>query len=518
MSERTEVRTSSNEAPPGPPPAPPRELIVNRTATETRVALLEAGRLTEVFIERDENRSLVGNIYQGRVARILPGMQSAFVAIGLARDAFLHVRDVIDPRRDEGSDPSEVGEAEDGPGPERRIEEILTEGQELLVQLTKEPIAGKGARITTNLSIPGRLLVLVPSMNHVGVSRRIDDPDQRAHLKETVESLRKDETGFIVRTAGADAGKEEFAREMQYLQQRWREIYRRNQVAPPGTLLHAEFDPVRRILRDLYSDAFNRVVVDDRVIHRSCKEFLSIIESGAESRVEHYTADLPIFDHFQITQELNRALRPKVWLPSGGFIVINQTEALVAVDVNTGKYVGRRRLEETVLRTNLEAVEETVRQLRLRDLGGIIVLDLIDMEEEPSKHQVLQALEQALQRDRARTKLLQISEFGLVEITRQRARRSLERTLCRPCPNCWGSGQIKTPETVGFEIQREIQRLGPSLEGKRLVVRVHPAIADALEARRHRFLEVLPPGRQFELVLERDPWLHEEQYDILNLP
>ena len=500
----------ASESRPADAAAPaPRELIVNRTSTETRVALIESGRLTEVFIERDENRSLVGNIYKGRVAKILPGMQSAFVSIGLIRDAFLHVHDVVDP---EGEEEENAGAAPPG------IEDLLQEGQDLLVQLTKEPILGKGARITTNVTLPGRRLVLIPAMSRVGVSRRIEDPDERARLRTLVSSLRREQTGFIVRTAAQGATAEDFASDLRYLSRLWEEILRRSGVAPPGTLLNAEFDPVRRVLRDLFSDEFIRIVVDDRLTHQHCVDFLETLRPGVATRVEYYTDDLPIFDRFGIQEELDRALRGRVWLRSGGFIVINQTEALVAIDVNTGKFVGKHRLEETVLQTNLEAVFEVVRQIRLRDLAGIIVVDFIDMEEESSKRKVLEALHRELGRDRARTNLLQISDFGLVEITRQRSRRSLERTLCRPCPYCSGSGRTKTPQTVLFEIQREIQRIGPQLEGNRLVIRVHPEVADRIEDRRHRFLEVLPPGRRFELALERDPALHQEEFDILNLP
>jgi ribonuclease G len=355
-------------------------------------------------------------------------------------------------------------------------------------------------------------------MGYVGVSRRIEEPDERSRLRDLVTDLRRSEVGYIVRTAGLGSTRADLDADMRYLDRLWEEVLRRSHVAPPGTLLHAEFDPVRRILRDLYSDDFARIVVDDRLTYQQCVDFLETIHPGSATRVELYTGDLPIFDHHEIQGELDRALRGRVWLRSGGFIVINQTEALVAIDVNTGKYVGRRRLEETVLRTNLEAVSEVVRQIRLRDLAGIIVVDFIDMQEEDSKRQVLETLESEMRRDRARTKLLQISDFGLVEITRQRARRSLERTLCRPCSYCAGSGRTRTPETVLFEIQREIQRIGPHLEGNRLVIRVHPELADAIEERRHRFLHVLPAGRHFDLVLERDPTAHEEEFAVLNLP
>jgi len=477
----------------------------------------------EVFIERDESRSLVGNIYKGTVSKILPGMQSAFVSIGLVRDAFLHVDDLEGAQNlpdDPGDEPAgpPLAPPTSGSAGDHRIENLLREGQEILVQLTKEPILGKGARITSQITLPARFLVLMPSVQHLGVSRKIEGVEERERLKEIVDDLRDPEMGLIVRTAGGSARKEEFASDIRFLTHLWHEILRRAAVAPPGTLLHAEFDPVRRVLRDLYSDRFSRILVDDRLIHETCVEFLRAIDPGAEGRAVLHTGDVPLFDRFEVETELDRALRTRVWLRSGGYIVVNQTEALVAIDINTGKYVGKRRLEETILRTNLEAVSEVVRQIRLRDLGGIIVVDFIDMEEETSKRQVLEALQLALEGDRARTKLLQISDFGLVEITRQRRRRSLQRTLCRPCQYCQGGGWTRSPQTLFFEIQRELQRIAPLLEGEKLVVRVHPEVADVIEDRRHRILEVLPPGRQLDLAIQRDPALHREQFDLLNLP
>jgi ribonuclease G len=489
-----------------------RELLVNRTSTETRVALLEGGQLAELFIEKEEGRSLVGNLYKGKVSKILPGMQSAFVFIGLPRDAFLHVQDLVEPS------PADADEAAERAARSVAIEDRLRGDQELMVQIVKEPIQGKGARITTQVALPGRYLVLLPRVHHLGVSRRIIDLDERERLREAARRIGGEQHGLIVRTAGEGATEEELAGDLRYLSDLWEEIRRRAQVAPPGTLLHAEFGPVRRVLRDLYSEQFSRVRVDDRLIFEDCEKFLATMDPDGGTRVEYYADPVPLFDRYAVQTELDRALGSRVWLRSGGYIVINQTEALVAIDVNTGKYVGRRRLEETVLRTNLEAVNVIVQQIRLRDMGGIIVVDFIDMEEESSKRSLLQAFETELQKDRSRTKLLQLSDFGLVEITRQRTRRSLERTLCRPCPDCRGSGKIKSSETLYFEIQRELQRLAPALEGRRMVVRAHPDVADLLEARRHHLLDVLAPGHGFQLAIERDALLHRERFELINLP
>ncbi len=489
-----------------------RELLVNRTSTETRVALLEGGHLAELFIEKEESRSLVGNLYKGKVSNILPGIQSAFVSIGLPRDAFLHVHDLVEPS------PADADEAAARAAGPVAIEHRLRQNQELVVQIVKEPIQGKGARITTQVALPGRYVVLLPCVRHIGVSRRIADLDERERLREVACRIGGEEHGLIVRTAGEGATEEELAGDLGYLSDLWEEIQRRARVAPPETLLHSEFGPVRRVLRDLYSERFSRVLVDDRLIFEDCKKFLAAMDPQGGTLVEHYTDPEPLFDRFAVQAELDRALRSKVWLRSGGFIVINQTEALVAIDVNTGKYVGKRRLEETVLRTNLEAVKEIAHQIRLRDMGGIIVVDFIDMEEEPSKQSLLRAFERELQKDRSRTKILQLSAFGLVEITRQRTRRSLERTLCRPCPDCCGSGKIKSAETVYFEIQRELQRLAPVMEGRQLVVRAHPDLADLLEARRHHILDVLAAGHGLRLAVERDAFLDREQFELINLP
>jgi ribonuclease G len=421
----------------GEPPVR-RELLVNRTGTETRVALLEGGHLAELFIEKEESLSLVGNVYKGSVSKILPGMQSAFVSIGLARDAFLHVQDLVE------ASPADESEAAERAARSAAIEDRLQAGQELLVQIAKEPIQGKGARITTQVALPGRFLVLMPRVHHIGVSRRITDLDERERLRETGRRLSGQQYGLIVRTAGEGASEEELAGDLAYLMDAWEEIRRRAQVAPPQTLLHAEFGPVRRVLRDLYSEQFSRIVVDDHLIFEDCEKFLTALDPGGETRVEYYNDPVPLFDRYAVQNELERALRSRVWLRSGGYIVINQTEALVAIDVNTGKYVGRRRLEETVLRTNLEAVQEIVHQIRLRDMGGIIVVDFIDMEEEASKEALLEAFETELRKDRSRTKLLKLSDFGLVEITRQRTRRSLELPRQRE-DQAFGDGLLRDP-------------------------------------------------------------------------
>jgi len=496
-----------------------REIIVNATALETRVALLEDGVLTEIFIERESNRSTVGNIYKGRVTKVLPGMQSSFVDIGLERDAFLYVSDhfgsVEEYERFWGVEESS-GDGENGGRSARHghIEDLLKEGQEVLVQVTKESIAAKGARVTSYVSLPGRFLVLMPSVDYVGVSRKIDSDKERRRLKQVAAEIKKDNYGWIVRTEGVRKGREEFEADMRYLRGMWEDIRKRAERATAPALVHRDLDLVCKILRDTFSADVDRVVIDDEAEHRQALEFITAVQPALAKRVQLYTRPVPIFEEFGIEAELEKALKSRVWLKSGGCIVINQTEALVAIDVNTGKYVGKRRLEDTVLKTNLEAVQEVCRQLRLRDLGGIIVVDLIDMEEHKNRRKVQEAFDEALRQDRARTKLLQISEFGLVEITRQRTKKSLGHLLTQACPYCLGSGHIRSVETLCLDVHRELQKLLPSMEGTEILVRVHPDVARRLE--REGWLSSIQLPREMTLDVRGDSSLHHEQYDIIN--
>jgi ribonuclease G len=496
-----------------------KEIIVNATPLETRVAVVEEGALTEIFIERENSRGTVGNIYKGRVTKVLPGMQSSFVDIGLERDAFLYVADHFGSHEEyerfwgieEGG-----GDADNGGKPRRHghIEDVLKEGQEILVQVSKEAIAAKGARITSYVSLPGRFVVLMPSVDYVGVSRKIESDKERRRLKQMVSSLKRDEYGWIVRTEGAGKGREEFEADLNYLRRLWDDIRRKAEQAKAPALVHRDLDLVCKILRDQFSADFDRVLIDNEAVHRQALEFMRAVQPANVRRVQLYSRATPIFEEMGIEPELEKALKSRVWLKSGGCIVINQTEALVAIDVNTGKYVGKRRLEDTVLKTNLEAVEEVCRQLRLRDLGGIIVVDLIDMEEHRNRRKVQEAFEEALKRDRAKTKLLQISEFGLVEITRQRTKKSLGHLLTQSCPYCLGSGHIRSVETLCLDIQRELRKLSPALEGTEVLVRVHPDVARRLD--QEGWLTGVPLPAGVSLSVRGDFALHHEQYDIIN--
>jgi len=498
-----------------------REILIDSASGEIRAAVLEDDLLAEVFIERHGRLALTGNVYKGRVSNVLPGMQSAFVDIGLERDAFLYVEDfdrsVSDP--DAGIVPScgEPGDASPSvPPPRPAIEDVLKEGQDVVVQVTKDPLATKGARITSHLSLPGRFLVYLPGVAHIGVSRRITDPAERERLKALVGRVPLElglRGGFIVRTAAEDQDAGDVVSDARHLADLWEEVRRRAESLPSPALLHAEVGAVAKVLRDVFHGDVQRVLIDTEEVFREAADFVARMQPALVPRIHLHDGGAPLFEERAVQHQLDRALRPRVWLASGGSIVINQTEALVAIDVNTGKYVGRRRLEETILKTNLEAVSEIVRQVRLRDLGGIIVVDFIDMQEETSREQVIRALETEIRKDRARSRMLQISEFGLVEITRQRTRPSLERLLCRPCPACGGSGRVKSAETLYFEIVREARRLSASA-GAGLVVRVHPGMTEPLE-RAHATLAGAPGAPSLPRIEFRgDPDLSLEQYRV----
>src|SRR5437660_10374289 len=429
-----------------------REIVINAAKHESRIAVLDDGQVVELWVERTRHRTIVGNIYKGRVTKVLPGMQSAFVDLGLDRDAFLYVSDVIDDIEDfdtNGEDEVSLDDVAPQARPEASISDLLREGQEVLVQVSKDTIAGKGARITSHVTLPGRFLVYMPTVNHIGVSRRIDNEEERLRLKGLLEAIRPSGAGgFIVRTAGDEREEEEFRADLKYLIDLWEQVRRRGEKASAPSAIHNDLDLVLRTIRDVLSPEFKTVWVDDVDQYQRIVEFLNQIQPNLVSRVRLYRRDEPIFDEFGIEPEIAKALKSKVWLKCGGYSVINQTEALVAIEVNTGKSVRKRNLEETVFKTNLEAAKEIVRQIRLRDLGGIIVLDFIDMEESNNRGRLFETLENEIRKDRSKTKILQISEFGLIEMTRKRVRQSLERSLTQACPYCAGSGRIKSNTTI----------------------------------------------------------------------
>jgi ribonuclease G len=489
-----------------------RDLIVSTNPRETRVALLEDGIVSEIFLEREAHRGIVGSIYKGRVTRVLPGMQSAFVDTGLERDAFLHAADVFEELPENLLTAEETGAARSAP-----IEERLHEGQELIVQVLKEPMGTKGARITSHVSLPGRYLVLMPTVEHVGVSRRIADEEERRRLKTILKEFREERGGggLIARTAGQGREAEAFLRDGRYLSRTWDEVRALASRQRAPVLLYREPSLLERLLRDLLSDEIASIRLDSEREHQRTLELVRALEPSLAPRVRLHDGPGGIMEEHGVSAELERALRSKVWLPSGGYIVINQTEALVAIDVNTGRFVGKNHLEETLLKANLDAVREIVRQIRLRDLGGIIVVDFIDMEERKSRREVMRALEQELRKDRSPTKLLSVSEFGLVILTRKRVKQSLERLLMQPCPYCSGSGQVKSVATVCSEIYDEVKKLAPDMRGQKLVLRVNPEVARALAGDEGPVLQALARLTGDDVSVQADPLLHQEQFDVV---
>ncbi len=507
-----------------------KELLISSSDRETRIAVLEEGRVAEVQIERRRQRGVVGNIYKGRVTRVLPGMQSAFVDLGLEKDAFLYVADVGEEVDDfdrfgageeekrDGEPPPSAPVPEGEPPPPKplpSIDELLREGQELVVQVTKDMIAHKGVRITTHVTLPGRTLVYMPTIDHVGVSRRIENEEERERLKEILVSIKKGPGGYIVRTAGEGRAAEDFVADRRYLTRLWEQIRKKGDRAGAPALLHRDLDLALRAARDIFAADFTALWVDDDEDYQRIVEFLDQVQPSLVGKVKLYRKSTPLFEEYHVETEIENALKSKVWLKSGGYIVINQTEALVAIDVNTGKYVGKKRLEDTVVKTNLEAVQEIVRQIRLRDLGGLLVVDFIDMEEEENRKELVAALETELKRDRSKNRMLPVSEFGLVEITRKRQRQSLERTLTMPCPYCQGVGRIKSVQTILLEIRRQILRRAYDGEWHSLLLRVHPEIYRALVGEERRLIEELEERIGMPIHVKSDEHIHHEGFDIV---
>ena len=483
-----------------------RELLVESDALQTRVALVESGRLAELFIERRGRRGLVGNLYKGRVRRVLPGMRAAFVDLGLGRDGYLWVEDAIDAGPGEGS----AAGRESLPA----IDGGLRRGQDLIVQVTKDGLAGKGARITTQITLPGRCLVLTPTGDRVGISRRIEDTGERDRLKELVLAIRGDSVaapGCIVRTAAAGVAAEHLEAEYESLAATWRQIEERAAAADAPALLHRDDDLDVRVIRDLFSADFGSLLVDGADAHRRIAEYLGRMQPELLERVER--ARRGLFERYRIDDAIEAALRDRAPLPSGGYLVINQTEALVAIDVNSGRDIGSADFEETVLRTNLEAAAEAVRQIRLRDLSGILIIDLIDMECEDHREQVFARLEAELEKDRARHRALDISEFGLVQLTRQRSHSNLEKLLTRDCPCCQGAGRIKSVATICLELRRAC--LARAASGARqLAVRVHPEVLDGLRGAESAVLDGLQAAFEAPVMVQADPELHRERFVV----
>ena len=508
-----------------------KRIVVNVGLLETRVAVQEGNLLTELYLERHRHKSIVGSVYKGTVTNVLPGMQAAFVDIGLAKDAFLYAGDYTanladvgratlpDADEDADLDPDVDGDEEPKRQAAGPIEEMVSRGQTLLVQVSKESLGTKGARITSFISLPGRYVVYMPQARHVGVSRRIRDERERDRLRAALRSLDLPPGGFILRTNAEGKGEAEFAHDVAFLSRLWSQVQGRFETAPAPAALHEEGDLTFRVVRDLFSPEVDEFVVDDRAVHDKVLGYVQTLVPALADRVRLYAERAPVFDAFGIEKDIEKALRRRVWLKSGGYIVIDHTEALVSIDVNTGKYVGKRDFEQTVLKINLEAVTEVVRQIRLRDLGGIIIIDFIDMEVLEHREQVYKAVKRALTEDKARTNVLQISELGLVEMTRKRVRQDLRALLTQHCPTCRGTGVVKSNETLATEIYRAVQARAaaeaPPGEGREIVARVNPDLAAYLHAEGQADLERLEAALEVKITVQAAPGLAQrEEYEL----
>ena len=489
------------------------EILINVTPRETRVAVVENGMLQEVHVERALRRGYVGNIYKGRVSRVMPGMQAAFVEIGLERAAFLHASDIV------RAIPALASEgAENGSSPQPPISELVHEGQEIVVQVVKDPIGSKGARLTTHLSVPSRYLVLLPYAKVVGVSVRIEDETERARLKDIMQTLAAETTlGYIVRTNAEGQSSEALGEDVAYLGKLWQSLQERIVRAQVGERVYEDLSLPLRALRDLMRSAVEKVRVDSRECFDRTLDFAAQFMPELAERIEHYPGERPIFDLYGVEDEIQRALKKEVPLKSGGYLVIDQTEAMTTIDVNTGAFLGHRNLEETVYKTNLEAAQAAARQLRLRNLGGIIIIDFIDMTDEEHKRQVLRMLEKTLANDHAKTTVYEMSPLGLVEMTRKRTVESLERQLCEPCPTCEGRGSVKTAETVTYEIFREITRAVRQFEAEKLLVLATPKVVARILDEESAAVAELEEFIGKTIRFQAEEHYAQEQYDVVLL-
>ncbi len=483
------------------------ELLINVTPTETRVALIENGVLQELHIERQARRGLVGNIYVGKVSRVLPGMQAAFVDIGLDKAAFLHASDIVQH--------NEVGELDAKPAVSKDIRVLVREGQYLLVQVVKDPLGTKGARLTTDITLPSRHLVFMPDSAHVGVSQRLESESERQRLKEIVGKCVDDTGGFIVRTAAEGAAEDELIQDAKFLKKLWSKVLKRKKNTRKEGVVYEDLSLSYRILRDFVGTELERVRVDSKLTFQQLTAFCEEFMPQIIPLLEYYPGERPIFDLFDVENEIKRALERKVPLKSGCYMMIDKTEAMTTIDVNTGAFVGHRNLDETIFNTNTEATQAIARQLRLRNLGGIIIIDFIDMQNEEHKRRVFHSLELALARDRAKTNIHGFSALGLVEMTRKRTRESLEHILCSECPVCKGRGSLKTVETVCFEILREIVRVNRAYSADKFVVYVSPIVRDALTTDEFHSLAELQVFIGKQISIQTEPMYTQEQFDVV---
>ncbi|MEN8210325.1 MAG: Rne/Rng family ribonuclease [Thermodesulfobacteriota bacterium] len=514
------------------------ELVVNAAPHETRVALLENNTIVEVFIEREDETSIAGNIYKGRVQRVLPGMQAAFVDIGFDQAAFIYVDDVLDTAshkvyqkleqengveidtqlNDESSETKNLTQNNThwkaSLNHECSIEDLLTEGQEIMVQVAKSSIGTKGPRITTHISLAGRYLVLMPTVDHIGISKKIENEVERARLKELLLSIKTNNFGYIFRTQALGIDEETIKNEMDFLIKTWEGILAKSKVTSATSLVYKDLTITFRAVRDLMANEADKLIIDSKSEYENVQTFLKNLMPDVKLSIELYQGKEPIFDAYNIEGDVARALKKKVWLKSGGYIVIDQTEALVAIDVNTGRYVGKHNFDETILKTNLEAVKEIAYQIRLRNIGGIIIIDFIDMKKEQHKNKVMAKMNEAMKKDKSQTNVLPLTELGLIQMTRKRIRRNLTRSLCEPCFYCNGDGHLLSGKSICHKIYRDLVSEAGDIMGNRFSIKVHPEIAQLLHGDEKHLISSLEKQFSMPIAVYPEPHYHIEEYHI----
>ena len=503
------------------------EILINSRRYEIRIALVENGNLTEFHLQRPTEKDLMGNVYLGRVVRVLPGMQAAFVDIGLERTGFLYVDDIYVPpsqrkQLNNGLSGSSVNspsvsiEQVEKPGTHGfKIEDLITEGQEIMAQISKDPIGTKGARLTCQITLPGRNLVFIPQTDHIGISRKIEDEETRSSLRSMIEELRPEDVGFIVRTVAELAPRDDIQADMEFLMLLWDEIRGRASSAKVPSLIYEDLDITLRSVRDLFTSDVDYLIIDDEKSYDSLMSFVNTFTPKLKNKISLYRGELPLFEAYGIDVEISKALEKKVWLRSGGYIIIENTEALTVIDVNTGRFVGKNDLNETIFKTNMEAAKEIAYQLRLRDIGGIIIIDFIDMDDELHRDELFNTFKEAVKRDKSRVNILKLSEFGLVQMTRKRHSENLNQMMCEPCYYCAGEGVLKSRRTICYEIFRKISRNSDRADGSAVTVRVNPRIADMLLKEEELTVNQLETDIRKRLIIAPAKDLHVEKYEII---
>jgi len=504
------------------------EILINSRSYEVRLALVEHGVLSEFHLQRPTEKGLMGNIYKGKVVRVLPGMQAAFVDIGLERTGFLYVDDIHIAESVPNVDTLEESPPVHACEPEKvlnekisrrnqsvQIEELLKEGQTILVQVSKDPIGTKGARLTCHITLPCRNLVYIPLTDHIGVSRKIEDEEVRARLKEKIESIRPQGAGFIVRTVAENARLEELEADMEFLLHLWEEIQDREKHALVPALVYEDLDITLRSVRDIFTTDVDRLVIDEEKSFKKIEKFVKTFAPELQNKLTLYQGEAPLFEAYGIEVEINRAIEKKVWLRSGGYIIIESTEALSVIDVNTGRFVGKNNLNETIFKTNMEAAIEIAYQLRLRNIGGIIIIDFIDMEDEAHREELFSTFKAAVKKDKSRINILKLSEFGLVQMTRKRNSESLYQLMCEPCHYCAGEGMLKSRRTICYDIFRNIHRNAQTAGGNTVTLRVHPRIADMLSKEEELTVAQLEHDTEKRIIIAPAKDMHIEKYEII---